>query len=82
MRHQDRSKVIIMPAIIGILWNQYPANEPKTVEGYLLNVNPSIHIPRPFSDKFPRERADVSYTIRLRYGSSYEPWVTGVAFPN
>ncbi len=94
VRHPDRSSIVIVPAVIGIGLTPYPVigarpepKEPPRVEGTIWQIASSIHVPRPYSDAFPRRdlrqnvnNPDLSYKVRLRYGSLLEPWVTGVDF--
>lgn len=93
-RHPDRSSVMIVPALVAIALEPYPypgykpdPKSPVKIAGRIQQLASSIHIPRPLSDGFPRrdQRKDenskrLSYTVRLRDGSLFEPWVTGVEF--
>jgi len=56
---------------------------PAKIEGRIQDLPSSIHVPRPFSDGFPRQATadkNLSYRVHLRYGTSFEPIVTGVEF--
>ena len=93
LRHPDRSRVIILPALIGItvtpaqfnVRNPSPQHPPQ-IHGLVQQFPSAVHIPRPFSDEFRRRRSgpgnDLSYRVHLRYGNSLEPWVAGVEFGN
>lgn len=88
------SSVAIVPAVIGIGLTPYPNSgikpdpkDPPRIQGSIRQLASSIHVPRPYSDAFPRldprqnvNNSDLSYKVRLRYGSLLEPWVTGVDF--
>jgi Domain of unknown function (DUF4824) len=93
-RNPNRSNVIIMPAVVAIGLEPYPdpgrKSDPKTpvrIVGRIRPLASSIHVPRPLSEGFQHRdqgknlnaRA-LSYTVRVRYGSLLEPWVTGVEF--
>jgi hypothetical protein len=94
-RHPDRSSVVILPAVVAVTLNAYPypplkpgAKPAWRIWGRIDEIPSVIHVPRPYSEAF-RKRGrnqggaldqDVSYRVQLRYGSSLEPWVTGVAF--
>jgi hypothetical protein len=94
-RYTDRAKVIIVPAVIAITVEPFPypgmkpdPQHPARVAGHIQQLPSSIHVPRPFSDEFHRLKhgsgeardKNVFYRVRLRYGASFEPWITGVEF--
>jgi len=90
-RHPDRNAVIIIPAVVRIAVDPFVAanggkpSRPALLSGFVREVPTSIHVSRPFSDAFrrlPADRSSVKYRVRLRYGSSFEPWVVGVEFPS
>jgi hypothetical protein len=81
-RHPDRNSVAILPVVarIGI---ETGTVRPAGLRGWIYEVPTAIHVPRPYSDAFrrlPPDRSRVRYRVRLRYGSSLEPWVAGVEF--
>jgi hypothetical protein len=61
---------------------------PAQIAGRIQELPSSIHVPRPFSDEFRRPdryrskvfNQELHYRVSLRYGSSFEPWVTGIGF--
>jgi len=96
-RHPDRSSVVILPAVVAVTIVNFPypgvprnPERPARLRGNIREMSTSIHIPRPFSDAFRRldrprsalPRRDLFYRVHLRYGTSFEPWVTGVEFTN
>jgi hypothetical protein len=79
-RHPDRAAVSIMPMVVGITLDPQRS---KQVIGRIQQLPSSIHVPRPFSDEFRKAakaagKKDLSYRVHLRYGASFEPWITGV----
>ncbi len=92
-RHADRSRVMIVLAVIAIALNTYPgpvsgsasANPPR-LEGRIEQLPSEIHLSRPLSDLFQggggrhNEITTSSYTVRLRYGKLLEPWVEDIKF--
>lgn len=93
-RHLDGGTVLILPAVIAVMLDPFPyrgTERAVQIRGYIQQVPSTIHVPRPFSeelrrlDRRPRDEVfnkSLLYRIHLRYGSSFEPWVTGVEFPN
>ena len=93
-RYPDRSSIMIATAVVAIGLQPYPypgskpdPKNPVRVVGSIEQLASSIHVPRPLSVGFQRRNQrkdeqgnDLSYTVRLRYGSLLEPWVTGVEF--
>jgi hypothetical protein len=92
-RYPDRSRVVILPAVVSITLDPFPSpgmdlhlKSSVQIVGRIQELPSSIHVPRPFSDGFRRLSQktdltkDVVYSVHLRYGSSLEPWVTGVEF--
>lgn len=58
---------------------------PARVVGSIQQLPFSIQVPRPFSDKFlvsgkEAGKKGLFYRVRLRYGASFEPWITDVEF--
>lgn len=86
-RHPDRRTVLILPAVVAIMLDRLPyygmtdSEHPPQIAGRIQELPSSIHVPRPFSDEF-RRGSRSHYSVRLRYGSWLEPWVTGVEFTN
>jgi hypothetical protein len=85
-RHANRAGVIIVPAVIAVLL-ETPlksglGSRPARVVGRIQETPSSIHVPLPFSLEFRRRSGDQhpDYRVHLRYGGSYEPWVTAVEF--
>jgi hypothetical protein len=85
-RYLDRSSVLIVPAVVSMALVPYvsPGENPvasraRRLEGRIQEIASLIHVPRPFSNEFPR-RTDRPYSVHLRYGTLLEPWVTGVEF--
>jgi hypothetical protein len=93
-RHPDRRTVLILPAVIAVMLDYYryggmksDSKHPAEITGRIQELPSSIHVSRPFSDQFRRpERSHPNvfsyrpYSVYLSYGSSLEPWVTGVEF--
>jgi hypothetical protein len=93
-RHPDRSKVVILPAVIQIsVTPRQPAAQgrpevPAQLTGWIQQVPYSIHVARPISDKFRAlrqttrgpDQPDPIYRVHLKFGTSLEPWVTGAEF--
>jgi hypothetical protein len=89
-RHPDRRTVLIVPALVAVMLDRLPyygmksaSERPPRITGRIQELPSSIHVPRPFSDQFRRPDQSLrkvfnNYTVSLRYGSSFEPWVTGV----
>jgi hypothetical protein len=87
-RNPDRTKVLILPGVVAIRLDNYtyksdPARA-AAVRGSIQDLPSSIHIPVPFSNAFhgfPNTAVEgLSYQVHLRYGSEFEPIVTGVDF--
>lgn len=82
-RHPDRGAIVVLPAVVGI---NLVLPAPNTVRGGLLRgaiieLPSAIHVPRPFSEEFRRRaKQNLSYNVKLRFGSAFEPEVTGVDF--
>jgi hypothetical protein len=79
-RYPGRTAVIIVPAVVGITFDPKSS---KRVISRIQQLPSSIHVPRPFSDAFRKAakaagKKDLSYRVHLRYGASFEPWITGV----
>jgi hypothetical protein len=94
-RHPDNRSVLILPAVVAVTLEPFPYPNPKIVParpakiiGRIQKVPVAISVPRPFSDEFRHPHPtsgetgdqDITYRVRLRYGSNLEPWVTGVEF--
>jgi hypothetical protein len=78
---------LIVPAVLSLALVPYVYTEgkpltqtPRRLEGRIDKLTSSVHVPRPFSDEFQRPKADRTYSVTLRYGTLFEPWVTGVKF--
>jgi hypothetical protein len=81
-RHPDRSRVLIVPAVIRIaVGAMLRPQTPPILTGYIQEIPSVIHVPRPYSDEFRATPRRNSYLVRLRYGQYLEPWVAGVEFP-
>lgn len=86
-RHPDRSSVIIVPAVTSIFVNtpyEDHHRKPPRLSGAIVDIPLSIHVPLPFSEILHRQMADdkdAKYAIHLRYGASYEPWITAIDLP-
>jgi hypothetical protein len=94
-RYPDRARVVIANAVVSIYLDlstvrggpPYPSN--ANIRGRL-DLESSIHVPRPYSEAFQRwlqeqkntksNDASPAFTARLRYGSLLEPWVERVEF--
>ena len=93
-RYPGRTAVVILPAVVAVALEPFPypgrkldSKSPTRVVGRIQQLPSSIHVPRPFSDKFlaAGKKAgikDLSYRVRLRYGTSLEPWIIDVEFTN
>jgi hypothetical protein len=93
-RHPDRSKVVILPAVIQIsVTPRMPAAQgrpeiPAQLTGWIQQVSYSVHVSRPISDKFRAlrqttrgpQQEDPVYRVHLKFGSLLEPWVTDAEF--
>jgi hypothetical protein len=92
-RHPDRKTILILPAVVAATLNSFPypglkPNDASRIAGHIRRMPYSIHVPRPFNDGFHRLdrvrsqaiNGNLIYRVSLRYGSSLEPWVTGVEF--
>lgn len=86
VRNPDRTKVLILPAVISRTFASQPGSAVK-IRGSIRELPSSIHVPRPFSDAFhrltpPLKAAPQSlfYQVHLLYVSAFEPIVTGVDF--
>jgi hypothetical protein len=93
-RYPDHSTVVVLPAVVAVTLEPFPYPgmklDPKRVQvrGRIQQLPSSIHVPRPFSDEFHRLNQhpgvalnkDLLYRVHLRYGASFEPWITGVEF--
>jgi hypothetical protein len=80
-RHPDRSRVLIVPAVIRVaVSGPYASGRNAYLNGYIQEVPALIHVPRPLSDAFRAGRAGTGYYVRLRYGRYLEPWVVAVQF--
>jgi hypothetical protein len=92
-RHPDRRSVLILPVVVAVTLGfqyygmKFNSAHPAQIMGNIQELPSSIHVPLPFSDEFRRPDRlrrnvsnNLSYSVRLRYGSSLEPWVTGVEF--
>jgi hypothetical protein len=79
-RNPDRSRVVILPAAIGTVVNagRYAVG----LHGWVRQIPVTIYVPRPLGDLFQAHGANASYRVHLRYGRSFEPWITGVEFPS
>jgi hypothetical protein len=77
-RNPDRSRVVIVPAAIGTVVNT--GRYARGLYGSVRQIPATIYVPRPFSDLFRAHGAQASYRVHLRYGQSFEPWITGVDF--
>jgi hypothetical protein len=86
--YPDRGTVLIVPAVVSaILRSVDPAVTPRLV-GRIDQIPSSIHVPRPFNDRFRRMsnypgrplNKELAYRVHLRYGALLEPWVVGVEF--
>jgi hypothetical protein len=93
-RHPDRQSVLILPAVVAVMLDRFRyygtkinPERPAQIAGRIQELPSSIHVPLPFSDEFrrldrsrPKVFINLIYSVRLSYGSSLEPWVTGVEF--
>ena len=91
-RYPSRTTVVILPPVVSVALEPFPYSEmkvepkrPARVVGRIQQLPSSIHVPRPFSDKFlaagkEAGKNDLLYRVRLRYGASFEPWITDVEF--
>jgi hypothetical protein len=89
-RHPNAGSVIILPAVVAIEVHSARRGQvdmlaaPARVSGRITELPTRIHIPKPFSTELRREKIrdpKVKYELHLRYGNSFEPWVTGIDFP-
>ena len=88
VRHPDRDHVIILPAAISVQLEgrgnrETPEGRQKArIRGWVSYLPRDINVPRPFSDQLrPLPAGKPSFSVRLRYGALYEPWVTAVSTP-
>ena len=78
-RYPNGMTVVILPAVVSVTLE----SRPTRVVGRIQQLPSSIHVPRPFSDQFlaaakQAGQQDLFYRVHLRYGASFEPWITGV----
>lgn len=73
LRFPDRSKVILMPAVVRI------ENSGGKLHGRITDLPQLLHVPLPYSGHLRQPNA--SYRIRVRFGLNLEPWVTAVEPP-
>ena len=70
----DTRSVVILPAILSIqAWE-------GSLTAVVSDLPSRIHVPLPWSDQF-RAHPNSPFRIQVTWGSSYEPWVTGLDFP-
>jgi hypothetical protein len=59
-----------------------PPSEPAYLYGTIVNILPrSIYVPEPWASQLPRRQFEANqagYTVSVRYGRSWEPWVVRV----
>jgi hypothetical protein len=87
IEHPDAASVMIVPATIGVTADQFnylPTErrpQPR-LRGFISEIPSGIHVPLPFSRDFSMraKRTDAVYRVHLRYGASFEPWITSVDF--
>lgn len=73
-RYPDGRTHVIAPGFIGV---REAAPETGSLEGYLVNIDPrGIHVPTELAARLRRAYSrNPSFTISIRYGSRFEPWV-------
>jgi hypothetical protein len=81
-RYPDQSKFLIVRAVVHLYyqkrWDRATAREmpPAFLRGSIQAVEPNeIHVP--LAHAFSLSGA-TSYSVTLRYGSRYEPWITSI----
>jgi hypothetical protein len=93
-RHPDRRSVLILPVVVAVTLGPFQyygvwinSQHPPQITGRIQELPSSIHVPLPLSDEFRllgrsqhQVSNNLSYSVHLSYGSSLEPWVTGVKF--
>lgn len=87
-RHSDRHSVAILPAAISVRLEGRGERELRTgaqearVRGWISYLPRDISVPRPFSDLLrPLPVDKPRFSVRLRFGTCYEPWVVGISTP-
>lgn len=74
LRYPDASRYLITPGLVR-LWRREPHNGPPRLEGTVVELYPSrISVAR----EWIPEMAGGKYSVALRYGARYEPWVERV----
>jgi hypothetical protein len=81
-RYPDRSKVIIVSAVVAIDVDNYTYSGERinrgvkpSIIGGIRQIPSSVQIPRPFSISLPRKARNLNYHVRVRYGALHEPIV-------
>jgi hypothetical protein len=88
-RYPDQAKYLIVKAVVRLVhqrrWDPKTSREikPGYLRGYIQEIIPSeIHVPAPdaagLKSLKPRAVGAPRYTVTLRYGSRYEPWVSAM----
>jgi hypothetical protein len=81
LRHPDRTRVLILPAVVRIQVDS-STKEPR-LRGWLTEWPSLIHVPKPYSDTLRNVNMASNTTmprfeVELAYGNKLEPWVVGV----
>lgn len=84
-RHPDRATVVIVPAVVAVTLQPFPytrltdvPDHRARVIGHIQQIPSSVHVPRPFSERFRRMKGGEAYRVHVSYGASLEPWVMGL----
>lgn len=75
-RHPDRTRVAIVPAVVALDLIGY-APPPPRLRGRLQEIPASLNVPLPLSARI-RGDSRRDYSVRVRWGSLYEPWVESI----
>ena len=75
-RHPDRTRVAIVPAVVALDLIGY-APPPPRLRGRLQEIPASINVPLPLSAQI-RGNSRRDYTVRVRWGALYEPWLESI----
>jgi hypothetical protein len=80
-RYPDQARFLIVRAVVRLnYWKDFnpmtASGRPPTLRGYIQEVIPNeIHVPLPFASQLA---GATHYSVTLRYGSRYEPWVAAI----